>query len=220
MSKDAMPASDDPQDHSLEPYRNPVEDILHVLPVVANGVPAYKKSITDPVEQKLEWTPDGPESFATRPGSSAFGLGAVIGTLPDMGFAFSAKASVLITVPDVRVRAGLNARALAPRVSIATKQEEAGFGYSAKGMLSIDGDAVDFAVIGKAELPPLLKVVVPVAGHFDRNDSSQWYIYLGADGAPTQGRQIGPGDALPEGSDPTPQVVGRVHHRHFIGWSL
>lgn len=32
MSKDAMPASDDPQDHSLEPYRNPVEDILHVLP--------------------------------------------------------------------------------------------------------------------------------------------------------------------------------------------
>ncbi|HOM13020.1 MAG TPA: hypothetical protein PLB41_06845 [Rubrivivax sp.] len=158
----------------------------------ANGVPAYDPGIADPVAQKLAWTPDGPESFAKRSGSSAFGLGAVIGTLPDMGFAFSAKASLLITVPDVMVRAGLNARALAPRVSIATKQEEAGFGFSAKGMLSIDGDAVDFAVIGKAELPPLLKVVVPVAGHFDRKDSSQWYIYLGADGAPIQGRQIGP----------------------------
>ena len=48
-------------------------------------------------------------------GQSTFGLSAAVGTLPDLGFSFSAKAGVLITVPDIAVRGALNGRCCSRR---------------------------------------------------------------------------------------------------------
>lgn len=155
----------------------------------SNATPKYEENL-DPVIQKLLWKPDGIDSFRESDGS-AFGFGAVIGTLPDMGTAFSAKASLLITVPDVMVRGAVNARAISPRVTIDTTTQD-GPGYSALGMFSIDKDAVAFAVIAKGNFKPLLTVDVPFAGFFNRKVGSDWYVYLGADGAPMEGRGIGP----------------------------
>lgn len=157
-----------------------------------NGAPKFNEVEPDPVQRQLQWKPDGVESFREEVGATALGLGAVIGTLPDMGTAFSAKASILVTVPDAMVRGSLNARAMTERVSMNVTTESPSPGYSAFGVFSVDPDAVDFAVVAKANFEPLMVVTVPMAGHFSRNSGSDWYIYLGADGAPQDGRNIGP----------------------------
>lgn len=155
-----------------------------------NGSPKYQPDL-DPILQKLKWQPDGIDSYIETVGNDTFGFGAVIGTLPDMGTAFSAKASLLITVPDVMVRAGINARALSERISISAMAED-GPGYSALGLFTLDSSSIDFAVIASGNFAPLLTVTVPMAGHFSRSSGADWFVYLGADGAPRDGRAIGP----------------------------
>src|SRR5262249_61219907 len=46
----------------------------------------------DPVLRQLKWTPNDERSFKQAQGQSTFGLFAAVGTLPDLGFSFSAKA--------------------------------------------------------------------------------------------------------------------------------
>lgn len=158
------------------------------------AVPQYAADAqADPVLRQLEWQPRGVDSFRTEPGQSTFGLEAVVGTLPDMGFSFSSKAGLLISVPDVAVRGALNGRVLQPRVPIAEPSYPPAWGLSFLGFIGVDKAALDFAVMGVVDLRPLLEIRVPVAGHFPISaDSDDWYVYLGADGAPLQGRGIGP----------------------------
>lgn len=147
----------------------------------------------DPVLRQLQWTPKANDSFLPAPGQTTFGLEAVVATLPDMGFSFSAKAGLTISAPDVAVRAGLNGRVLAPRVRITDPGYPPSKGVSFIGFLGVDKTAVSFAVVGSVDLLPLLEVRVPLAGYFPiAGDTSNWYLYLGADGAPRDGRQIGP----------------------------
>jgi len=148
----------------------------------------------DPILRQLAWEPKSQDNFDSASGGSTFGLSAVIGTLPDMGFSFSSRAGLLISVPDVMVRGALNARVLAPRVSINTPSTEAPpFGYSAFGLIGVDSETVSVAVIARGNFKPLLEVVAPFAAYFSRSDTSNWFVYLGADGRPgPEGRGIGP----------------------------
>ena len=59
---------------------------------------------------------------------------------------------------------------------------------------------------------PLLEIRVPIAGNFPfKGDTSDWYIYLGADGAPTQGRSIGPISATV-----LPDIIGAGADAYFM----
>ncbi|MBK8903657.1 MAG: hypothetical protein IPM53_20915 [Anaerolineaceae bacterium] len=147
----------------------------------------------DPILSQLQWQKKDKNSFKSADDQSTFGFDAVVATLPDMGHSFSAKAGLMLTVPDVAVRAGLNGRVLAPRVRITNPSYPPSKGVSYIGFLGIDSAAVSFAVIGSVDLLPLLEVRVPLAGYFPITGvKSNWYLYLGADGAPHEGRQIGP----------------------------
>jgi hypothetical protein len=156
-------------------------------------LPAGQAVEEDPVLRQLQWQKKDKDSFTVAAGESTFGFDAVVATLPDMGFSFSAKAGLMLSVPDVAVRAGLNGRVLAPRVRISDTGYPPAKGVSYIGFLGVDSAAVSFGVIGSVDLLPLLEVRVPLAGYFPiGGDTSNWYLYLGADGAPRQGRQIGP----------------------------
>ena len=148
---------------------------------------------SDPVGRQLKWEPKDAGSFAVAPGQSSFGLAAAVGTLPDLGFLFSAKAGLLITAPDLAIRGSLNGRVLQPAVKMSDPSWPPPPGVSFVGFVGVDSTALSFGVLGEVNLKPLLDVRIPLAGHFPfEGETADWYIYLGADGAPLEGRGIGP----------------------------
>ncbi|WP_341729053.1 hypothetical protein [Brooklawnia sp.] len=186
------------------------------------AVPQYAPDAEDdPVLRQLQWQPTGVDSFRALPGQSSFGLEAVVGTLPDLGFSFSSKAGLLISVPDVAVRGALNGRVLQPRVQISEPSYPPPPGLSFLGFIGVDSTALSFAVLGVVDLKPLLEIRVPMAGHFPfKADSDDWYVYLGADGAPMQGRSIGPISAkvLPGILDVGADAYLMLRGRGIAGW--
>ncbi len=147
----------------------------------------------DPIAKQLLWQPQDPQAFTPSPGQMSYGLAAAVGTLPDLGFTFSAKAGLLITAPDVTVRGSLNGRVLQPAVMMQDRSWPPQQGVSFVGLVNVDASALTLGVFGEVDLRPLMSVHIPLAGYFPRQgDVSDWYLYLGADGAPVQGRGIGP----------------------------
>ncbi len=175
----------------------------------------------DPVLRQLQWQPNGVDSFREARGQSTFGFNAAVGTLPDLGFSFSAKMGLLITVPDVALRGSLNGRVLQPAVRVTDPSYPPPWGLSFLGFIGVDASALNFAVIGIVDLKPLVEIKVPIAGHFPfKGGSDDWYIYLGADGAPTQGRAIGPISAvvLPGILDVGADAYFMLRGRGIAGW--
>ena len=74
---------------------------------------------TDPIRRQLVWNPNNPTSYRTVDGQMTAGLDAVVGTLPDFGFTLSAKAGLILTVPDISVRAALNGRVMTTPAKLA-----------------------------------------------------------------------------------------------------
>ena len=151
----------------------------------------------DPVTAALAWRPA--TGFEEAAGQLSFGLETVVGTLPDLGHAFSAKGGLFLTVPELVVLGSLDAQMLAGRRSM-TDDTAAG-PITIRGTIVVDpATAVTFALEGKLQIPVLLTAVVPAGGHFPipTETRSDWYVHLGADGyrdadpAKEQGRQISP----------------------------
>ncbi len=70
----------------------------------------------DPIGYQLRWNSADPvNAFEFRADNMTFGAQAVVGTLPDLGFSFSTRAGLFITVPDIVVRGALWAKFLSPR---------------------------------------------------------------------------------------------------------
>ncbi len=156
-------------------------------------LPNYRAGGDDPVMRQLSWEHRQLDDFSFSPGNLLFGLGAVVGTLPDYGFTFSSKAEIVVTAPDVSVRGALNGTVMRPRLPITAKSSEVVDGISFIGFIGVTPQAVDFAIIGSMNFKPLLEIRVPFVGHYPiQGDTSDWYTYLGADGYKGQGREIGP----------------------------
>ena len=157
---------------------------------VANGKP----DIPEPrgPSQLLSWA--YAPKFERSPGQHTFGLKALIGTAPDLGFSFSAIAGLTISTPTVNVIGTLDAGFLGPRKSF---HGGGGGAVNALGVLAIDSSGIGVAVQANMQLPvagpTLLDIQVPIAARFPFAPSmSDWYLHLGADGYPKQGRELGP----------------------------
>jgi hypothetical protein len=156
--------------------------------------PHYADKNQDSVLRQLRWQPHDATAFDQQPGETSMGFDAAIGTLPDFGFSFSAKAGILVSVPQVSVRGSLNGHVLSPPVKVTDPSYPPGDGVSFLGFIGIDATALTFAVSGSVSLLPLLQINIPVAGYFPFEGADDWYTYLGADGYPDphEGRAIGP----------------------------
>jgi hypothetical protein len=150
-----------------------------------NAMPDLPGPADDPVEYQLQWTPAKTHFSA---GDLMFGLAAVVGTLPDMGFAFSAAGRILLAVPDLTFRAGLDATFLAGRKQLASPDQPVGSG-AITGVLVYDNSGVLIGVRGHYEVKPLLEILLPVDAVFPKA-SPDWKIHVGSDGA--NGRTPGP----------------------------
>src|SRR5690606_3289140 len=125
--------------------------------------------------KQLQWDPKALGSFETAPGQFTFGLAAAVGTLPDFGFTFSAKAGILITAPDIAVRGSLNGRVLRPAAKMSDPSYPPVEGISFLGFVGVDSTAASFAVIGSVNLKPLIEIRVPIAGYFPFKETDNWY---------------------------------------------
>jgi hypothetical protein len=144
----------------------------------------------DPVEQQLKWNPHDPAQLPVRPGAFVMGLGAVVGTVPDLGFAFSTKAMIVVAAPDVTVRAALTAKFIsAKRASIGDTGDAAPGELRVLGLLVVNPDAVALALRGQYIIPVLLDVEMPVSAYYPYG-KSDWFLHVGSDGQ--NGRGPGP----------------------------
>ncbi|MEU8992875.1 hypothetical protein AB0C98_41950 [Streptomyces sp. NPDC048558] len=142
----------------------------------------------DPVLFQLGLDPFKTSAYTCADGS-VFGLGAVVGTAPDLGFTFSAKGVVVIGLPDVAVRASLQGRVLSERVQMTENMGSPTAGGNLIGALAVAGDGVTAALRGHYEVPVLFTVDAPFGARFPAT-GRDWYVRLGSDNV--LGRGPGP----------------------------
>jgi hypothetical protein len=160
----------------------------------SNGIPDVQGSPSPSPQQQLAWRSAG-QPFKIERGSNSFGIEAVIGTAPDLGYSFSAIGAITVTTPRVAMRAGLDGVIFGERKRLTASSTAAAFG--AQGLLLIDENQITIAMKGEGKIPvvgyALLKLDIPVSAHFPlKGSTSDWYLHIGADGYNGQGRESGP----------------------------
>lgn len=143
----------------------------------------------DPVQKQLDWYVREPqEKYKRKSGQFAFGVGAVIGTLPDGGFTFNAEGSLTIGFPDISVVFGIDAHLITQRKGQATEKGADTSGNSARilGMVLIEPDSIMIAVRATYEIPKVLKLEIPISAYFPLAGSDAWFIRIGTDNHPTR----------------------------------
>ncbi|GLY25994.1 hypothetical protein [Micromonospora sp. NBRC 101691] len=135
----------------------------------------------DIVVQQLSWDPRRAGDTRFAPGSTTLGIGAVLGTVPDLGFTFSARAMFALSVPDVAVNASLKGTLLAPRArlsEVGTAPDGDLINYL--GGLAYGDDGLTIGLRGSYRVPVLFDLTVPVGAHFPRH-SRDWFLRVGGD---------------------------------------
>ena len=145
----------------------------------------------DPVMFQLGLNPFDTSKYGCARNEAVFGLGAVIGTAPDLGYAFSARAVIVLGLPDFALRASLDGKVLAERVKMEGFGTAPSPGLSFVGLLSIAPDGVLVALRGHFEIPVLFTIDVPFAAYFPLDgQANEWWVHLGSDNV--AGRSPGP----------------------------
>ncbi|WP_140635948.1 OmpA family protein [Methylibium rhizosphaerae] len=156
---------------------------------VANGTRNTNGlSNADPVQKQLGWYALPPQDkYKRKSGQFAFGVGAVIGTLPDGAFTFNAEGSLTIGFPDVSVIFGIDAHLISQRKSQATEQGTANnASMRILGMVLIEPDSIMLAVRASYEIPKVLKLEIPISAFFPLAGGLAWYIRIGTDNDATR----------------------------------
>ncbi|MFY0534322.1 hypothetical protein [Nannocystis pusilla] len=156
---------------------------------VANGTRNLDGlTAAEPVQRQLDWYTRSPElKYKRKSGQYAFGVGAVVGTLPDSGFTFNAEGSLTIGFPDVSVIFGIDAKLVTQRKSAATESgTTSSGGLRILGMVLIEPDSIMIGVRGSYEIPKVLKLEIPISAYFPLAGGDAWYIRIGSDNHATR----------------------------------
>jgi len=144
----------------------------------------------DIVVRQLSWDPRKTGHTRFEPGSTTLGIGAVLGTVPDLGFTFSARAMFALSVPDLAVNASLKGTLLAPRAQFAEIGDDPDTGtINYLGGLGYGEDGLTIGLRGSYHVPVLFDLTVPIGGHFP-NHGKNWFLRVGGDG------KLGRGDPV------------------------
>lgn len=161
---------------------------------VANGTRNLDGlSNPDPVQKQLDWYVRSPDQkYKRKSGQYAFGVGAVIGTLPDGAFTFNAEGSLTIGFPDISVVFGIDAHLLSERKSPASESgTPSGASFRILGMVLIDEESIMVAVRASYEIPKVLKLQIPISAFFPLSGGAAWFIRIGTDnGAGREGSPV------------------------------
>lgn len=135
----------------------------------------------DIVVRQLSWDPTEPGHTRFAPGSTILGIGAVLGTVPDLGFAFSARAMFALSVPDVAINASLKGTLLAPRAQISEVGDAPDTGMiNYLGGLGYGDNGLTMGLRGSYHVPVLFDLTVPIGAHFPKHEPN-WFLRVGGD---------------------------------------
>lgn len=137
-------------------------------------------SSQDPVKRELDWwsAPPGTK-YKPDDGQYAIGLGVVVGTMPDVSFAFSASGMLVVAFPDPEVILGVDVKII--EVPVKKVSDEGSPEGAITGLIIIDDEAVKVAVSAQYEIPKILKLKVPFGAYFPYSLQGT-YVRLGSDG--------------------------------------
>ncbi|MFF1476814.1 hypothetical protein ACFVYD_04400 [Streptomyces sp. NPDC058301] len=186
------------------PYRSVLADLACDLPAplpLANtglglfGIEALlglnrKTQITagqnrESIKQRLSWKPEAANTTAT-PDGRLFGAGVAIGTLPDLGFAFSGLGRLVVATPDIAVVAALDAQLLAERRKVTEDPSTTGM-TALLGLLAVSSKEVYAGASATYQFPAgagwkLFEAEAPAEARYPCTDPQKWIVHLGGDG--------------------------------------
>ncbi|MDQ6876090.1 MAG: hypothetical protein M3042_13650, partial [Actinomycetota bacterium] len=167
---------------------------LGLFGVIGRFVTNGERDITanaDPVERELGWLAKSPPKYRPHAGQYALGLGASIGTVPDLGFTFHALGMITVEFPRPAVIFAIIAKILdSPAPIPSDTVGRPGYGLSIIGLVVIDDTAVTLALRGHYEIPGILILDVPVGAWFPYAQPTASYVHVGTDNQP--GREGAP----------------------------
>ncbi|MEQ4299947.1 hypothetical protein ABNF97_00920 [Plantactinospora sp. B6F1] len=135
----------------------------------------------DMVAQQLSWDPRRSGHTRFDPGSTTLGIGAVLGTVPDLGFTFSARAMFALSVPDVAINASLKGSLFAPRAQLSeVGSPPGGDPINYLGVLAYGDDGLTMGLRGSYRVPVLFELTVPIGAHFPKRGKN-WFLRVGGD---------------------------------------
>lgn len=135
--------------------------------LAANSARNIDMGDADPITRELAWDPLSPAAW--RPGDNVFiGFGATIGTVPDLGFAVLADASILLGLPDPMLRVALEAQLMRGALRLL-------------GILVVNPDELTIALHGQYGIDHLLEIDAPAGATFPFTDLTRWNARLGGD---------------------------------------
>lgn len=150
--------------------------------VVINGARDVAET-EDVVAREIGWWRKDPEDkYAPEKGQYAFGVGVVVGTLPDASFSFSATGMIVVAFPDVEIIFGVEVNILSIPDKTA-KDKKDGQSASITGLVVINEDAVTVAVSATYTIPKLLVLKLPFGAHFP-GAGGNTYVRIGSDNGP------------------------------------
>jgi hypothetical protein len=151
---------------------------------VMNGARALDTSDPDPVGRELDWYELPPEhKFDPRHEQYALGVGAVVGTMPDASFCFSAEGMLVVAFPDPAVVFAI-AINLVSVPDTEAKDEGDVSSATILGLIVIDPEGVKVGAKATYTIPKVLVLDVPFAAAFPFDDLTRSYVRLGSDGGP------------------------------------
>ncbi|WP_289019756.1 hypothetical protein [Desulfobacter postgatei] len=143
-------------------------------------------SSPDPIKKELDWWAAPPGSkYEPDKGQYALGLGVVVGTMPDVSFAFSAAGMVVVAFSDPEVILGVDVKII--EVPDTTVSDEGSPSGTITGLIVIDDTAVKVAVSAQYTIPKVLELKVPFGAYFPYSGNGV-YVRLGSDGQVAHGR--------------------------------
>lgn len=151
---------------------------------VSNGERKIDRAETDVVARELGWLARS-DKYQAQPGQYALGLGAVVGTVPDLGFTFHALGMVTVEFPRPAVVFAVIAEVIAQTAPVPTDQASLPTtGLSIVGLVVIDGSAVTVAIRGHYRIPGVLELDVPIGAWFPYVNPTRSYLRIGTDNQP------------------------------------
>ncbi|MBA2384513.1 MAG: hypothetical protein H0V68_07620, partial [Actinobacteria bacterium] len=167
---------------------------LGLFGVIGRFVTNGERNITpnaDPVERELGWLAKPPPKYRSKPEQYALGLGASIGTAPDLGFTFHALGMITVEFPRPAVIFAVIAEILDSPAPVPNDTVgRPGYGLSIIGLVVVDPNGVALALRGHYEVPGILVLDVPIGAWFPFANPTSSFVHVGTDAQP--GREGAP----------------------------
>lgn len=152
---------------------------------VANGERALDDAVKDIVARELDWgRKPTAAKYRHRTGQYGIGLGVLLGTTPDIGFALNAKGMLTLGFPDLEAVVSADIKLVERRAGpVSEDSSTPPAGADILALVVLNDQGVTLAAEGNVTIPAQMKAHIPIGAHFPFGPGD-FFIHLGSDDGP------------------------------------